>query len=164
MQLRKKIRALFLLAVYLLIVLHYSASHSHTTEATTPSSWTTHHHQHEASSSVHHDHQFHGGLFHFLGHLFENVHHSSDLADTHLVVSQKKTSPKKFDNDNQPVDLYTLKSSIQKDRVDSESLSDPPPCQFFLSPRLIRPNTPLRAPPALVWPYCLMVVRSILAW
>lgn len=89
MQLKNRVLSHFLLAIYLLVVLHHSLSHSHTVKfADTPVSGPCH--KHEAFKDVHHEYQFHIGIFHFLGHLFENINHSNDFADEHLSVVQKQ--------------------------------------------------------------------------
>ena len=106
-------------------------------------------HQHEDFKEVHHEHGFHVGIFHFLGHLFESVNHSNDFADEHLLVAQKTTNKKVVDP-NKTVDFFTDGGNSIVVSVDAESLPSPPPYLVFLSHRLKQPNTPLRAPPALV--------------
>ena len=92
MQLKNKILSYFLLAIYLLVVLHHSVTHSHAFEFVgTPVSEASH--QHGDFKDVHHAHQFHLGIFHFLGHLFENINHTDDhaayFADTMPRVSEQ---------------------------------------------------------------------------
>lgn len=106
-------------------------------------------HQHEDFKEVHHEHGFHVGIFHFLGHLFESVNHSNDYADEHLLVAKKITNKKVVDH-NKTVDFFTEGGNRVVFSVDAESLSSPPPYHLYLSHRLKQPNTPLRAPPALV--------------
>ncbi|MGH1434905.1 MAG: hypothetical protein ACRBG0_10645 [Lewinella sp.] len=147
MQLRKKILSHFLLAIYLLVVLHLSVMHSHNAELSkTPNSVS---HQHENFKEIHHEHGFHVGIFHLLGHLFEGVNHSNDHADEHLVIAQKASSKKNVDL-NKTVSFLNSGENKVVVSVDAESLPDPPPYHLFLSHRLKQPNTPLRAPPALV--------------
>ncbi len=148
MQLRKKIISHFLLTIYLLVVLHHSAATSHTVEIGN-NSQSKIFHQHEDFKDVHHEHHFHVGIFHFLGHLFENINHSNHYADDHLIIIQE-TSNKKVVDYNKTVNFYTNENNSVPFSVDAESLPDPPPYHPFLLPRLIRPSTPLRAPPSIV--------------
>ena len=147
MQLRKKILSHFLLATYFLVVLHQSVSHNHSSEiANSKTSQTTH--QHEDFKVVHHEHHFHVGIFHFLGHLFENTSHQNDLEDEHLVFFQKTVAKKVFDY-NKSFHFYATLDNLIVFSVDAESLPDPP-YHVSLLQRFKQPNTPLRAPPALV--------------
>ena len=147
MSLRKKILSHFLLAVYVLIAIHSSIAHSHDAELLIFAHEETH--SHSGHSDIHHEHGFHIGVFHLLGHLFENLSHSDDLTDDHVVVVQK-TSVKKIVNHHQTVNFFTEGNHMVVFSVDAESLPDPPPYHLFLLHRLKQPNTPLRAPPALV--------------
>ena len=148
MQLRKKILSYFLLSIYLLVVLHHSVNYSHTTElGDTPQSKTSH--QHDNFKEVHHEHHFHVGIFHFLEHLFEAVNYSNDLADEHLVVVQK-TSNKKVVAHNKISNFYAGETFLFVFSDNAEYLPDLPSYHLFLLHRLKQPNTPLRAPPALV--------------
>ena len=147
-QLRKKILSYFLLATYLLVVLHQSVSHSHALElGETPSPEPAH--QHDDFQTVHHEHDFHIGIFHFFGHLFEHTNHSNDLADEHLVISQKSPTKIIVDN-NHSVNAPFYGNNLMIFDVDAESLPDPPN-HLSLLQKLIQPNTPLRAPPARVY-------------
>ncbi len=146
-QLRKKILSHFLLAIYLLVVLHHSVSHSHASEFFgTPVSETSH--KHEDFKDVHHEHQFHIGVFHFLGHLFENINHTDDHADDHLLVIQKSSTKKAVDHNNS-VNTYIYRQDELVFEVDAESLPDPP-YHLSLLQKLKLPSTPLRAPPSFV--------------
>lgn len=147
MQLKNKILSYFLLAIYLLVVLHHSVTHSHAFEFVgTPVSEASH--QHGDFKDVHHAHQFHLGIFHFLGHLFENINHTDDHADDHLLVVQK-SSVKKVVDHNSSVNPYIHGQYLLVYEVDAESLPDPP-YHLFLLQKLKQPNTPLRAPPSFV--------------
>ena len=147
MSLRKKILSHFLLAVYVLVVLHSSVAHSHDVEANDVVQVESHHHNDH--SHVHHEHVFHIGIFHLLGHLFENINHSNEQSDDHLVVVQT-TGAKKVVDHHKTVNLFTGWNNVVVFSVDAESLPDPPPYHLFLLQRLMQPSTPLRAPPALV--------------
>lgn len=147
MKLRKKILSHFLLATYLLVVLHHSVSHNHSSEIAESKVPETSHH-HEGFKIVHHEHQFHVGVFHFFGHLFEKINHSNDFADEYLMVSQK-THPKKDVRHNKLAIVFFNLSSLVVFSVDAESLPDPPH-HLSLLQRFKQPNTPLRAPPSLV--------------
>lgn len=147
MQLRKKILSHFLLAIYLLVVMHHSVMHSHEADASKNPNLGSH--QHEDFKDVHHEHRFHVGIFHLLGHLFESINHSNDFADQHLLLA-KKTSTKKEVDHNKTVNFFTVGKNMVVFSVDAESLSSPPSYLVFIPHRLKQPNTPLRAPPALV--------------
>lgn len=146
-QLKNKILSHFPLAIYLLVVLHHSVSHTHASDfAETPV--TEPFHQHENFKDVHHDHQFHVGIFHFLGHLFENINHTDDLADEYLLVVQKSLSKKAVDHSNS-ISPFIIGQHLLVFEVDAESLPDPP-YHLSLLQKLKQPNTPLRAAPSLV--------------
>lgn len=147
MQLKNKILSHFLLAIYLLVVLHHSVSHTHASDfAGTPVPEPLH--QHENFKEIHHEHQFHVGILHFLGHLFENINHTDDLADDHLLVVQKSSTKKVVDHNNS-VNFYIYGQGVLVFEVDAESLPDPP-YHLSLLQKLKLPSTPLRAPPSFV--------------
>jgi hypothetical protein len=145
-QLRIKILSHFLLAIYLLVVLHHSVTHSHDANFSKTSNSVSH--QHEDFKDIHHEHRFHVGIFHLLGHLFENINHSNDHSNDHLVVVQK-TSTKKGVDQNKTTNFIAGGNSMVVFSVDAESLPDSPPYHLFLLHWLKQSNTPLRAPPAL---------------
>lgn len=147
MQLKNKILSYFLLAIYLLVVLHQSISHAHVSEYDgTPIPKSSH--KHNDYKAVHHEHQFHVGIFHFLGHLFESINHTDDLADDHLLVVQNSATKKIVDH-NSSVNYFIHGQQLLVFEVDAESLPDPP-YHLSLLQKLKRPNTPLRAPPSFV--------------
>ncbi len=148
MQLRNKIISHFLLAIYLLVVLHDSVNHSHTNELK-DANLSTNTHQHDTYTDIHHEHKFHVGVFHLLGHLFEDLNHLNDLADDHIVDFQK-SSTKKIVNQNPTTDFFIGGYNIIVFNEDVENLTNPPPYFLFLLHQLTQPNTSLRAPPALV--------------
>jgi hypothetical protein len=126
---------------------HQSVSHSHSSEFFgTPVSETFH--KHEDFKDVHHKHQFHVGIFHFLGHLFENINHADDHADDHLLVIQKSSSKNVVDHSS-PVNSFIHGQQLLVFEVSAESLPDPP-YHLSLLQKLKLPSTPLRAPPSLV--------------
>jgi hypothetical protein len=88
------------------------------------------------------------GIFHFLGHLFENINHSDHLADEHLMGAQNTPANKVFDQ-SIPVNFYCFLNRLVVFSVDAESLPDPPYHLSYLQ-KLKLPNTPLRAPPSIV--------------
>jgi hypothetical protein len=146
-QRRKKILSYFILSIYLLVVLHQSVLHTHEVALGETSSSPSH--QHEEFDEVHHEHRFHVGIFHLLGHLLENINHSNNLADEHLAV-EENTAKKQSVDDAKSVHFFNSGNNKVVSTVAAESLSDPPFYQLLLSHRLKQPNTPLRAPPALV--------------
>jgi len=149
-QLRKKILSYFILTIYLLIVAHKGVSHSHESEVDTSNHAS---HQHEEFEDVHHEHSFHVGIFHLLGHLYENINHSNDHSDNHsddhLVVLQKSSTKKVVDY-NKTNNFFLFGNNTMVFDIDSESLPDPPPFHLFLLQRLKQPSTPLRGPPSFV--------------
>ena len=105
-------------------------------------------HQHENFQNVHHEHQFHIGIFHFLGHLLEGIHQSGNQADEHFVALLKTSVKNGADvKVSIPISFETLRSRIIESEVKSLRA---PPYLNLLKQRLIFSNTPLRAPPALV--------------
>lgn len=147
MQLKNKILSYFLLITYLLVVLHQIVSHTHASEFdgnSVPKSS----HTHNDFKDVHHEHHFHVGVFHFLGHLFETISHTDDFADDHLLVVQK-SSTKKVNDPNSPINTYIYGEPILVFEVDAESLPAPPYYLPFLQ-KLQLPTSPLRGPPFLV--------------
>ncbi|MFT4666616.1 MAG: hypothetical protein ACI9VN_001816 [Patescibacteria group bacterium] len=147
MQLRKKILSFLLLTIYLLVVVHHSVSHSHSSDFDgVPVSESSH--KHENFKEVHHEHQFHVGIFHLLVHLFESINHADDFADEHLLVVQKSSTKKVVDYNNS-VNTYIYGQDVLVFEVDAESLPDPP-YHLSLLQKLKLPSTPLRAPPSLV--------------
>ena len=103
-------------------------------------------HQHEDYADKHHEHHFHIGIFHFLGHLFESISLVDGNADDHYVVTQKllfksKSELKKYFNR-----LLILLNPLNKD-VRAGSLADPPFYRTSYLQKLIYSSSPLRAPP-----------------
>ena len=146
MQLRKKILSYFLLTIYLTIVAHKGVTHSHESEIGA-SNYASH--QHEDFEDIHHEHSFHVGIFHLLGHLYENINHSNDHSDNHLVLEQK-SSTKKIIDYSKTNNFFLVGINTMVFDVDSESLTDPPPYYLFLLQRIKQPSTPLRGPPSFV--------------
>ncbi len=147
MELRKKIFSHFLLFIYLLVVIHHCINPTHDS-AIDKSTSTNNTHQHNEYQTVHHEHHFHVGIFHFIGHLFEKLNHSSDQSDEHIILVQK-TATKKVVDYKKSKPLFFEANDELVFEVDAESLPDPP---FHLSllQKLKLPSTPLRAPPALI--------------
>ena len=145
MQLRNKILSHILLVIYLLVVVFQNVSQSPDLEdAQVPETS----HEHENFTDVHHEHKFHVGVFHILGHLFEKIINADDLADDHLLVVQKSSTKKVIDQ-NSPVNSYIYGENVLVFEVDAESLPAPP-SHLSIFQKLKLPNTPLRAPPSLV--------------
>ena len=80
--------------------------------------------------------------------MFENINHTHDLADEHLLVVQKSSTKKAVDH-NSSISPYINGQYLLVFEVNAESLPDPP-YHLSLLQKLKRPNTPLRAPPSLV--------------
>jgi hypothetical protein len=130
-----------------MVVLHHCTSHSHTL-GYVGSSDSVSSHKHEDFKDVHHQHDFHVGIFHFLGHLFEGIDHSNDIPDEHFIVGQKTITKEVIDH-SKPKNPYYFGNKLLVVEVDAESLPDPP-YHLSLLPKLKLPGNPLRAPPILV--------------
>jgi len=89
---RKKILSRFLLAIYLLVILHHSASLLH------DAGHCSYADVHDGFEEHHHDHRFHIGVFHFLGHLLENISHYDYLESRYLSLSQEPLGYQKMAN------------------------------------------------------------------
>lgn len=103
-------------------------------------------HQHDGFEDVHHDNHFHIGVFHFLGHLFENIGHQDDLGCDHIAPSLNILVKKVLDT-NSDVHLWCNKNDTNYSTVDPLSLSDPPFYRLF-SQKSKQLATPLRGPPS----------------
>lgn len=147
MELRKKIFSHFLLFIYLLVVIHYSVNPTNDF-AIEESTSTNKTHQHNESQTVHHEHHFHVGIFHFIGHLLEKINHSSDQSDEHIILVQKTDTKKVVDYKKSKPPFFITNDELVFE-VDAESLPAPP-YHLSLLQKLKLPSTPLRAPPALV--------------
>jgi hypothetical protein len=130
-----------------MVVLHHSVAHSHNDELSDIANSVSH--QHEDFGEIHHEKKFHIGIFHIIGHLFENINHSNDHSNEHLIVVQK-TSYKKVVDEIKTINFFASWNNIVPFSIDAESLPDPPPCDLLFLHQINQPNTPLRAPPALV--------------
>ncbi len=148
LDIKRRLLSWLLLTVYVLVVLHQNVPISLTSEEQIlPKSATTHHH--EEFQEVHHEHRFHVGIFHFVGHLFEKLNHADDHADEHIAIAQK-TSTEKVINLNKTVYFYCYGNSFVPLSVDTASLPRPPPYNSDFLQISIPDNTPLRGPPSFV--------------
>lgn len=130
-----------------MVVVHNCIRHSHEAESDCLAMSISHHHL--DAHEFHDEHSFHHGIFHFLGHLFENIGHSNDHACTHIIVAQ--TAPaKKHIEFNQSTKLFFGEDPVRFCLLETDSLVDSPFYQLFLSQRINQSNMPLRAPPARV--------------
>jgi hypothetical protein len=144
---KKNILGRFLLTTYLLVAFNCSFSHDHLAlfdESCEVS------HCHEVSEKVFLAQDFHIGIFHYLGHLFEELRHidNDDFGNDHLVISSDFQSKNNLDL-NRTIDFHFGSNNIIVTRVDSESLSSSPNAPSPTQ-RLLRSAIPSRAPPALV--------------
>lgn len=103
-------------------------------------------HDHEGFDDKHHSNHFHIGVFHFLGHLFENIGHQDDLGCDHIAPAQNIATKKVVDT-NSSINFWFNQCTSNYLIVDPLSLSDPP---FHGAFSLIskQPATPLRGPPS----------------
>lgn len=146
MHLGKRILSYFLLVAYLSVAMHQGTCQRHLYESgDMPTCRTTH--QHEDYNDIHHEHHFHVGIFHFLGHLFESMPQSTDQSHEHFVA-YLKTAKKSIDlKATLPYNVDDIIFSSEE--RETRSLRAPP---YYLSLKnqLIFSNAPLRAPPTMV--------------
>lgn len=144
---KRRIQSIVLLAIYLLVVWQQNVLPLPEVKNILTQSAISH--QHGDFQDQHHEHQFHVGIFHFLGHLLEKINQEDNPNEEHLYAFQERTTQK-------AIELRTaVHPFIEIDRhlvceVDAYSLSDPPPYHLLFLRKLTRLNTPLRAPPAIV--------------
>lgn len=136
-----------MLVTYLLVALNCSYSHGHVGlfDQSCMAS-----HCHADYEKVHHAQNFHVGIFHFLGHLLEELRHidNDDFENDHLFFSPKKLSKKNV-NPSKKIDCSFAFNKIMIFDVDAASLPDPPALIFSCLRRIFKSDSPLRAPPAL---------------
>ena len=136
----------FLLMVYLIVVWVQSVNPLHNFELSSRSASDSH--QHVQNGDTHHDHLFHIGIFHFLGHLSDIIKQTDQQADDHVIMGAEYANSTVMEHAS--VDhAHILLNITPVSPVDSESLTDPPEELSVLNSSL-RINTPLRAPPAQV--------------
>ncbi len=105
-------------------------------------------HDHQGYEDVHHDNHFHIGVFHFLGHLFEDIGHQDDLGCNHVAPAHKLAAKKVLDS-NKDI-TFGFNPTDNKILIpDASSLSSPP---FYgaLSQLSTHLAPPLRGPPTLL--------------
>ncbi|MBT8191431.1 MAG: hypothetical protein HKN67_14560 [Saprospiraceae bacterium] len=102
-------------------------------------------HQHTGYNDHHHDHHFHIGIFHYLGHLFDHVCDSGNHESEHLLCNVNPiTKIKVIDNNRDYLSLKTSDISlknIEKDFRDEEH-------HLLRHHTLLSTSTSLRAPPS----------------
>ena len=106
-------------------------------------------HEHQDFQEIHHEHQFHIGILHVLGHLFEQIVHQDNTQDQDIVIVTLSNFLKNVIQQGIANSAFFQIENGLVFSVDSESLPDPPFYLAFLQ-KFKRPDTPLRAPPALV--------------
>ena len=145
MQLRNKIYSYFLLGVYLIVLISGLSGNSQL-DITAKSEVS---HQHEDFNDAHHDHHFHIGIFHVLGHLFDSIKQSDSSTDQHLVFNTK-TIAKDDIKSKHSTDSFNNWYNASVHQLNLQSQSDPPGSSQFLFHRFKQPNFHLRGPPTLV--------------
>lgn len=144
---KRRIQSIVLLAIYLLVVWHQNVLPPPEVKKILPESALSHHHG--EFKDQHHEHQFHVGIFHFLGHLLEKIKQADNPNEEHLYAFQERTTQKAIEPRTAVNPFIEIERQLVCE-VDPYSLSDPPPYHLLFLQKLIRLNTPLRAPPALV--------------
>ncbi len=141
---KRRIQSIVLLAIYLLVVWQQNVLPLLEIKNILTESVVSHHHGN--LQDQHHEHQFHVGIFHFLGHLLEKINQTDNPSEEHLYVFQERTTKKAIESRNPDTPFINREKELVCE-VDADSLSDPPPYHLFFLRKLTRLNTPLRAPP-----------------
>lgn len=144
----REIRAYFLLSIYLIVVAHLCISHTHV-QGIDEDPIHSHEHVHHDSEEGHHEHLFHIGVFHLLGHLFECFSHIDDSADDHLMITASP-SGKKWSEDEGWITMFFAGESVYHNEIDAESLTSPPESCRGHMPDPSLTSRPLRAPPKFI--------------
>lgn len=145
MELRKKILSYFLLATYLIVVLHQGVHQCNFLDADELPPCA---HQQDSFSEIQQDDEFHIDILHFLNHLFEDAQHADSHSDIACVSAPNSIVKKDLNS--------TLKLSFPREETQWQRLITAdkplraPPFYLALKKQFILFNTPLRAPPALV--------------
>jgi len=140
----KKIWSSFLLVIYLLVIAHSSAFAGH---AFIKSKAFNLDHSHENHESVHHEHSFHIGIFHFIKHLIESINESNDYAGDHLIHSQN-VIPKKTTVITPSFWIVTFNNYSGNYNQDRMKRIVPLPDTIVLRKEGVKKETPPRGPPA----------------
>jgi hypothetical protein len=126
---------------------YQSISHTHSSAFyNTPNALSSH--EHKGFDDLHHEHNFHVGILHFLGHLFEGIDYSKEFVDKHFIVFQK-SSARIAVNQDRFLNSFICGFSEIELGVHNETLTS----SFFYScptQKLFLPGKPARAPPSLV--------------
>lgn len=141
---KKKTRAWLLLSTYLMVILASGSSSYLFNNSQKPK----HFHAHESFEHVHHDHTFHIGVFHFLGHVVEIILSLEKTNDSHVAVSSSPVHEEKF-----VPDMFSdaLNSGIGPFCFQAFGvLANPPPDDWLIPYNLQCPFSPLRGPPSAV--------------
>lgn len=128
-----------LLTIYLLAGLQSVAS---------PLPPETLHHHHKDFEAVHHEHAFHIGIFHFLGHLLEKISQQGDLTDDYLQPAILLPSYNADDDEDAPF-FGSFAIPVNQENTDV-NINDPPDFlpYLLLSQKANFSDHPLRAPPS----------------
>ena len=104
-----------------------------------------HVHSHDSSDDVHHEHKFHIGIFHSLGHVLESIVISDNFTDEHLSIATNIAKVESFiaDDFNDNVCNEWNYLLIKTFGV----LANPPPDDWSIPKNIQCPCSPLRAPP-----------------
>ncbi len=136
-------KAWLLLVTYLMVVLFSNSSSQlfPDTDIQTPK----HSHTHESYEGVHHEHTFHVGIFHYLGHIYETIISSDFDSDDHVAIVNKLAKNEK--NYSVDIDYYTSSWINVLVQSSVHFLANPPPVDWSIPTNFHCPHLPLRAPP-----------------
>ena len=140
----KKYISNILLVSYLLFVVHSGISHCHLSELCDPDNHSSH--EHDGFNQIHHKHEFHVGIFHFIEHLFENVEHIDHQSHDHIAFQNLVTTQKINSNPDftglfptiPGIGIRDSKKSKDQDHLRSQN--------YYLD---LVPSIPVRGPPGL---------------
>ena len=144
-QKRKKVISGLILCSYLLMIAHFSVPHFHSETPPDSAVQIADHHE-ENHHDTQEEHEYHGGLIHYLSHIFDDINHSDDTSDDHFL-SQRDIVVKRLGDNPVKFSEVTDHDSESVAEVDAAYLSSPPLSRIILL--RIHANTPLRAPPAI---------------
>lgn len=143
---RRKKKAWLLLVTYLMVVLFSNSSHEPLADIDLQS--PKHSHTHESYEGVHHEHTFHIGIFHCLGHIYETILSCDFDSDDHVaIVSKLEKNVKNYVLD---IDCCVSAWISVLAHGSASVLANPPPGDWSIPTNFHCPHLPLRAPPRVV--------------
>ena len=140
---KKKVKARFLLGTYLLVVLFSSSPVDCYSEG---NSNIKLHHTHDSYDEMHHEHNFHIGIFHYLTHIYESLVEVDVKTDKHVAITPTLSNENKITDSVSCVQDYFPVTILIECGVNV--LANPPPYNWITHKNFHCPPLPLRAPPS----------------